>query len=158
MYLAYFAQNLEGKLGHTYAHTHFFTSPGCYLGHQDNFLSPPYHIRQFIIKFRKRFFAAAAGLVNSRHWAFASYFSSSGCVGPFSKFARPRGSPSASKLDRDAVNRRQWPYQILARLGDCKLQWEKSNSLSSRLLTVLCIRNLHNKKHTSVLLKCTIIE
>ena len=105
---------------------------GCYLGHQDNFLSPPYHIRQFIIKFRKRFFAAAAGLVNSRHWAFASYFSSSGCVGPFSKFARPRGSPSASKLDRDAVNRRQWPYQILTWLGDCKLQWGKTNSRSSR--------------------------
>ena len=89
------------KILHDLLSCSIFTSPGCYLGHPGRFLSWPYHIRQFIIKFRKRFFAAgfssfpALGVCRSLPPSSSSY-SSSGCVGPFSNFARPRGSLSPS--------------------------------------------------------------
>ena len=59
----------------------------------------------------------AARLVNSRHWAFASSSYSSGCVGPFSNFARPRGSLSTFILDLDVARGRQWAPWIVSDPG-----------------------------------------
>ena len=88
--------------------------PGCYLAHQFYFLFGD-HIRQFIIKFRKSFFAAL--LVNSRHWAFALFSSSSSASGVWVHFqilpAHVRVSLSLSILDLNVVHKWQWAQLII---------------------------------------------